>query len=549
MFARQIEVNVVNLMEQCNQWHQERQFKKIIDAIEAIPEHARSTEQIMELARAYNNYGLEHDYSFFEKTLELLRPIMQKMRSSPNFYLRYGFALLHTGAITGALECFLTALRFIDKNDHDNIMRVSLTKLARMCYDRLGDLTDFVSFNSKVKQTWANLKQIRDEVYNTLSKPNIGEKEATEIGSKVAEAFVFRKNFYVAYLKDSKKIVLTMLCGGSKEDLFEMSYFVSQRPKSFFGTDSWEFVIDTKPIPKAMVRNSVFTLKAEDIQVTICNGKRSTRFADVCLWAPSVALYLNDERRGPVVMEAITGLLDYSLGTICRMAFIDNVRIATEERDLTQGEYNEELGVFTLDKLYEKMTEIGFNTAITANEFLKQSYLSYDFDGNDQRYQPMRFDVFIGSTAVNSSIYEYYNYRYDIFGRLLEDGTIPGFFGFKLSHAVSDEAFASEMIGVRERCEKFFSELSDLPVQFTGGATGCNYCYIDFLNYEFCQSFLSMASEFFEQEKNVSEAFYAPLCAGVKATVLKGPGELVSEFTDGIEQYVLGKYASISQGK
>ena len=536
-------------MEQCNQWHQERQFKKIIDAIEAIPEHARSTEQIMELARAYNNYGLEHDYSYFEKTLELLRPIMQKMRHSPNFFLRYGFALLHTGAITGALECFLTALRFIDKNDHDNIMRVSLTKLARMCYDRLGDLTDFVSFNSKVKQTWANLKQIRDEVYNSLSQPNISEKEATEIGSKVAEAFVFRKNFYVAYLKDSKKIVLTMLCGGSKEDLFEMSYFVSQRPKSFFGTDSWEFVIDTKPIPKAMVRNSVFTLKAEEIQVTICNGKRSTRFADVCLWAPSVALYLNDERRGPVVMEAITGLLDYSLGTICRMAFIDNVRIATEERDLTQGEYNEELGVFTLDKLYEKMTEIGFNTAITANEFLKQSYLSYDFDGNDQRYQPMRFDVFIGSTAVNSSIHEYYNYRYDIFGRLLEDGTIPGFFGFKLSHAVSDEAFASEMIGVRERCEKFFSELSDLPVQFTGGATGCNYCYIDFLNYEFCQSFLSMASEFFEQEKNVSEAFYAPLCAGVKATVLKGPGELVSEFTDGIEQYVLGKYAGMPQSK
>ena len=58
-----------------------------------------------------------------------------------------------------------------------------------------------------------------------------------------------------------------------------------------------------------------------------------------------------------------------------------------------------------------------------------------------------------------------------------------------------------------------------------------------------------MASEFFEQEKNVSEAFYAPLCAGVKATVLKGPGELVSEFTDGIEQYVLGKYAGMPQSK
>lgn len=531
----------MKLMEQCAQWHQERQYKKIIDAIEAVPEQARTTEQIMELARAYNNYGLEHDYSYFEKTLELLRPLLQKMRGSPNYFLRIGFALLHTGATASALDCFLTALRLIDKNDRDNIMRVSLTKLARMCYDRLGDLTDFVSFNSKVKQTWANLKQIRDEVYNTLSKPNISEKEATEIGSKVADAFVFRKNFYVSYLKDSKKIILTMLCGGSKEDLFEMSYFVSQRPKSFFGTDSWEFVIDTKPLPKAAVRNSVFTLKAEEIQVTICNAKRSTRFADVRLWAPSVALYLNDERRGPAVIEALHGLLDYSLGTICRMAFIDNVTIATEERELTLGEYNEDVGVITLDKLFDKMTDMGFKTDITANEFLKQSYLSYDFNGTDQRYQPMRFDVFIGSTAVNSSIHEYYNYQYNIFARLMEDGTIPGFFGFKLSDAISDDAFASEMIGVRERCEKFFSELSDLPVQFTGGATGSNYCYIDFLNYEFCQSFLSMATEFFEQEKNVSEAFYAPLCAGVKATVLKGPGELISEFNDGIEQYVLGK--------
>ena len=46
----------MNLIEQCQQWNEQDEFQKIIDAIEAIPADQRTPELDSELARAYNNW-------------------------------------------------------------------------------------------------------------------------------------------------------------------------------------------------------------------------------------------------------------------------------------------------------------------------------------------------------------------------------------------------------------------------------------------------------------------------------------------------------------
>lgn len=537
----------MNLMEQCNQWNQERQYKKIIDAIEAVPATARTNEQTLELARAYNNYGMESDSKYFIKTIEILKPLIPYMGDSPQYWLRYGFALFHSKYLPAALDCFLNALRLLSNNKKDEVLRISILKLTRMCLEQIFLLADtgFETFKTKVEKSWATISKISDRLYKTFSVEEVNKANAALMMHALDESFAFHKDFSLSFDKETKRIIIAFKTGCSKEDMYELCYFISKRPMDIFPEDKWHFTLDTKSVKEPKMRNQVFSIDSANVKVTLSYGARSTRFADIKLYAPNVTMYLSDPERGPVVVAALRGLVDFALGEICRMAYIDNVSIVTSEEELTTGDYNQEFGVFPLNKLHPKLQELGFKTDITADEYLAKSYLAYDFDGLTQRYQPMRFDVYIGSSSTNASIFEYYHFKNNILARMLLDGTVPGFFGFKLSDAVSDENYADEIFALRERCEQYFSERKEsCPLHFTGGAQGERYCYIDFLNFNYGLDFLELAREFFDNDKLVSEAFYAPLCAGVSPIVLKGPEELALEFGDGLEQYVIGQNAA-----
>ena len=47
----------MDILQQCQKWHEEDKYQKIIDALEAIPAEERTPEMDSELARAYNNLG------------------------------------------------------------------------------------------------------------------------------------------------------------------------------------------------------------------------------------------------------------------------------------------------------------------------------------------------------------------------------------------------------------------------------------------------------------------------------------------------------------
>lgn len=59
----------MNLIEQCQQWNEQDEFQKIIDAIEAIPADQRTPELDSELARAYNNLAEPTTGTFFKNPL------------------------------------------------------------------------------------------------------------------------------------------------------------------------------------------------------------------------------------------------------------------------------------------------------------------------------------------------------------------------------------------------------------------------------------------------------------------------------------------------
>ncbi len=67
----------MDLLQQCQKWHEKDEYQKIIDALEAIPAGERTPEEDSELARAYNNLADpgKPDYSeLLRKAISLLEP-------------------------------------------------------------------------------------------------------------------------------------------------------------------------------------------------------------------------------------------------------------------------------------------------------------------------------------------------------------------------------------------------------------------------------------------------------------------------------------------
>ena len=70
----------MTLLEQCQRWHENEEYQKIITEIEALPSDERTPELDSELARAYNNAARVDDRAYFEKAIDLLTPMRKFQR-------------------------------------------------------------------------------------------------------------------------------------------------------------------------------------------------------------------------------------------------------------------------------------------------------------------------------------------------------------------------------------------------------------------------------------------------------------------------------------
>lgn len=113
-------------MDQLNQWHEEDEHQRIVDALLAIPENERDYETISRLARAYNNLG------FFEEALQQFDRIAEEGQHDPLWHYRVGFALYHVKRYEDAVHALRTADQ-LEPGDQDIefLMRLSVQKAEK----------------------------------------------------------------------------------------------------------------------------------------------------------------------------------------------------------------------------------------------------------------------------------------------------------------------------------------------------------------------------------------------------------------------------------
>ena len=100
----------MDMLQQCQKWHEEDKFQKIIDALEAIPAQERTPEMDSELARAYNNLAGPGDKELFRKALALLKPHEEYFQGDHYWNFRMGYSYFYLDQESRALRYFEKAL-------------------------------------------------------------------------------------------------------------------------------------------------------------------------------------------------------------------------------------------------------------------------------------------------------------------------------------------------------------------------------------------------------------------------------------------------------
>ncbi len=103
----------MDILQQCQKWHENDEYQKIIDALEAIPAQERTPEEDSELARACNNLADpgKPDYSeLLRKAIALLEPHAEYFAGEHFWNFRMGYSYYYLNQEGIALGYFEKAL-------------------------------------------------------------------------------------------------------------------------------------------------------------------------------------------------------------------------------------------------------------------------------------------------------------------------------------------------------------------------------------------------------------------------------------------------------
>lgn len=85
----------MDILQQCQKWNEEDEYRKIVDALEDIPTEERTPDTDMELARAYNNLADLDDPNgagMLRRAIALLRPLEEFFAEDHRWNFRMGYA-------------------------------------------------------------------------------------------------------------------------------------------------------------------------------------------------------------------------------------------------------------------------------------------------------------------------------------------------------------------------------------------------------------------------------------------------------------------------
>ena len=468
----------MDILKQCQKWHEESKQHKIIDALEAIPAEERTPEMDSELARAYNNLADPHKPTckeMLKKALALLKPHEEYFEDDYYWNFRMGYSYFYLDQEGRALRYFEKALE-VRPGDDDT------KEFIDRCKQGISLPQFWECFRERTENWWETFAEMEAELRQMMDD----DKDHTRGAELVAQMeetlnLAFDEiSFEMGFNGEKYELILTP--EGDKVKLFELVYFQKHAPKEVL--EHWNILVGRQPLQNIGLRTEDgWDISGEDVQIWLEEqGENSFAISAYC--EKLLPMLREEEGRA---WWMLTTLTDQVLGEISHMRYIDSFDVLEEPKAEPS---------FLLSQLPDKLREQGLELSTDPEAYL-ESYLGYKMEPKQDPDADWRLDVMAGSTCCVPLINGYLNADNDFMDDLHADGAVAGFFCYPLD-TLREEEGSQKIFDFRDKLEEVLTGGDGSEVlTLTGGATGLYCGYVDFIAWDIREA-LNMAKEFFE---------------------------------------------------
>ena len=469
----------MDILKQCQKWHENNEHHKIIEALEGIEE--RTPEMDSQLARAYNNeadHRTPEGRAMLKKAIALLKPHEEYFEGDYYWNFRMGYSYYYLDQEGRALRYFEKALE-ARPDDEDTMQLIDGCKKGI-------SLPQFSEcFRERTESTWKDFAQQEAQLRRMMDEDKDhtrGQELVDRVEGILNQAFD-EISFEMGVGGEKYELILTP--EGDKVKLFELVYFQKHAPKEVL--EHWNILVGRQPIRNIGFRtDDGWDISGEDVQIWLeQQGKNSFALSAYC----EKLLPMLEEEEGRA-WWMLTTLTDQVLGEIPHMRYIDSFDVLEAPRAEPS---------IPMSQLPDKLKEKGANLSTDPEAYLN-SYLGYKMEPNKDPDADWRLDVMVGSTNCVPLINGYLDADNDFMDALHADGAVAGFFCYPLD-TLREEEGTDKIFDFRDKLEEVFTT-GDGPevLTLTGGATGLFCGYVDFIAWDI-EAALQMAKEFFEDSE------------------------------------------------
>ena len=475
----------MDILRQCQKWHEENKHQKIVGALEAIPAEERTPEIDMELARAYNNLADSSDpegRKLLHRALELMQPHEEELGDTYSWNFRMGYSYFYLDQEGRALRHFEKALELHPGDDPKLNTRQDMEELINSCKKGISLPQFWECFRERTENWWETFAEMEAELRQMMDEDKDhtrGAELVAQMEGALNQAFD-EISFEMGFNGEKHELILTP--EGDKVKLFELIYFQKHAPKEVL--EHWNILVGRQPSKNIGLRtDDGWDISSEDVQIWLEEqGENSFALSAYC------------EKLLPMLREAegrvwwmLTTLTDQILGEIPHMRYIDSFDVLEEPKAEPS---------MLMSQLPDALKERGLELSTDPEAYL-ESYLGYEMKPNEDPDADWRLDVMAGSTCCVPLINGYLNADNDFMDDLHADGAVAGFFCYPLD-TLREEEGSEKIFDFRDKLEEVFTT-GDGPevLTLTGGATGLFCGYVDFIAWDI-QTALQMAKKFFE---------------------------------------------------
>ena len=501
----------MDILKQCQKWHENDEHHKIIDTLDAIPSEEHTPEIDMELARAYNNLADPSEpegRKLLHRALELMKSHEEELGETYSWNFRMGYAYYYLDQESRALRHFERALELHPGDDPKLNTRQDIEELIDSCRKGISLPQFSECFQKRTENWWETFAEMEAELRQMMDN----DKDHTRGAELVAQMeetlnLVFDEiSFEMGFNGEKYELILTP--EGDKVKLFELVYFQKHAPKEVL--EHWKILVCRQPLQNIGLRTEDgWEISGEDVQIWLEEQGEN-----------SFAIFAYCEKLLPMLREAegrawwmLTTLTDQVLGEIPHMRYIGSFDVLEEPKAEPS---------FLLSQLPDMLKEKGATLSTDPNTYL-ESYLGYEMKANEDPEADWRLDVMAGSTNCVPLINGYLNVDNDFMDNLHADGAVAGFFCYPLD-TLREEEGTEKIFDFRDKLEEVFTT-GDGPevLTLTGGATGLYCGYVDFIAWDI-RAALDKAKTFFE-DSDIPWASFHTFRREAATVNLKTPSE------------------------